>query len=266
MEANTACRRHAVLLLFLLVIVLFAEPSQASAHVKWFCGVIDLRAPPKSLAAVLSPMFLTRGVAFLLLVSLGSAIDAVISRRWPILQRGSSRLDFLEDIVVRLALAGCLLALWLQSCRGALGLAGDGAILTPDLLVGNRIVRLAQISIAAALVLRRTCPLAGLGLAGLYVFGFTRYGVFYMTDYVFFLGFAAYLIPSSPRLRERPAIRGWRVPILVVIIHGVSRLQLSARPRGTGALRSAASVASLYLGILVTQTALFYALQRTTWW
>ena len=146
------------------------------------------------------------------------------------------------------------------------GPAGDGAILTPDLLVGNWIVRLAQISIAAALVLRRTCPLAGLGLAGLYVFGVTRYGVFYMTDYVFFLGFAAYLILSSPRLCERPAIRGWRVPILVVIIHGVSRLQLSARPRGTGALRSAASVASLYLGILVTQTALYYALQRTTWW
>ena len=111
MEANTACRRHAVLVLFLVVIVLFAEPSQASAHVKWFCRVIDLRALPKSLAAVLSPMFLTRGVAFLLLVSLGSAIDAVISRRWPILQRGSSRLDFLEDIVVRLALAGYLLAL-----------------------------------------------------------------------------------------------------------------------------------------------------------
>ena len=56
-------------------------------------------------------MFLTRDVAFLLLVSLGSAIDAVMSRRSPILQRGSSRLDFLEDIVVRLALAGYLLAL-----------------------------------------------------------------------------------------------------------------------------------------------------------
>ena len=139
----------------------------------------------------------------------------------------------------------------LQSCRGALGLAGDGAILTPDLLVGNRIVRLAQISIAAALVLRRTCPLAGLGLAGLYVFGVTRYRVFYMTDYVFFLGFAAYLILSSPRLCERPAIRGWRVPILVVIIHGVSRLQLSARPeapaRGGPRPRSPASTSGYSL-------------------
>ena len=359
----TWVRWRVVLVLLLVATATLAEPSTASAHVKWFCGVIDLRAPPKSLSAVLSPMFLARALGFLLLVTLGTAIDAVLSRRWPRLEHGSPGLEFLEDVVVRLCLGGYMLSLCANLAVVPWGPAGDGAIVTPDLLVDTQVIRVVQLLIAAALVLRRTCPLASIGIAGLYAYGLVRYGLFYMTDYVFFLGFAAYLMLSLPSLRARPSLRSWRVPILagslafslmwtaiekflypgwtdivlalypsvamgfpapfvtltagfveftlafyllvghsllrpgafifmsifilaipsfgildavghlpivaiflVVIIHGVSRLQLIVRPTGTGALRSAASVGGLYVGILVIQTAMYYGLQKTTWW
>ena len=362
MHANQA-RWRILLVLLLVVIALLAAPGRADAHVKWFCGVIDLRAPPKSLAAVLSPMFLTRGLAFLLLVTAGSAVDFCLSRRWPNLQRGSVRLDFVEDAVVRLGLAGYMVGLCADLAVVPWSPAGYGAILTPELFVDNRIISAVQVLIAFSLVLRRTCPLAGFGIIGLYVFGIARYGVFHMTDYVFFLGLAVYLILDWPRLDRRFSLRSWRVPILVgslafslmwtaiekflypgwtdivlalypsvamgfppsfvtltagfveftlafyllvghsllrpgaflfmlifivaipefgildavghlpiiaiflvVIIHGVSRLQPLVRPRGIRVVRSAASVAGLYLGILVTETAMYYGLQRTTWW
>ena len=359
----TRARPQLVLVVLLVAIATLVEPTGAHAHVKWFCGVIDLRAPPKSLATVLSPMFLTRAVAFLALVTLGTAIDAVLSRRWPRLDSGSSRLDFLEEIVVRLGLGAYMLSLCANLAVVPWGPATDGAIITPDLLVGTQVIRVVQFLIAACLVLRRTCPLAGFGIAGLYAFGLVRYGLFYMTDYVFFLGLAAYLILSLPNLRQRPSWHGWRVPILVaslafslmwtaiekflypgwtnivlalypsvamgfpapfvtltagfveftlafyllvghsllrpgafifmsifilaipsfgildavghlpivaiflvVIIHGVSRLQRLIRPQGTRAWRAAASVAGLYVGILIVQTAMYYGLQTTTWW
>ena len=356
-------RRQIILVLLLAFIASVLVPGQAEAHVKWFCGVIDLRAPPKSLATLLSPMFLTRALGFLLLVTTGSAIDSVISRRWPGMDYGSSRLEFLEDIVVRLFLGAFMLGLCADLAVVPWSPAGDGAILTPELFVSDRLISLVQILIALTLVLRRTCFLAGLGVAALFVFGIIHYGLFHMTDYVFFLGLASYLIMDFPGFRGQPALRSWRVPILVgslafslmwtavekflypgwtdivlaihpsiamgfpapfvtltagfveftlafyllvghsllrlgafifmsifiiaipefgvldgvghlpiiaiflvVIIHGVSRLQLLARPQGARAFRSVASVAGLYVGCLVVETAMYYGMQQTAWW
>jgi hypothetical protein len=357
-------RRWRVVLVFLLVVMVWlAVPVEADAHVKWFCGIIDLRAPPKALHAVLSPTFFERVSVFLSLVIIGGAVDSLISQRWPILESGSPRFDFLEEIVVRLCLIGYMLGLSAGIAVVPWSPLGDGAILTPDLFDADHLVSLAQVLIALTLVFRRTCFLAGFGVAGLYGFGILRYGMFHMTDYVFFLGLAAYLILGFPRFDRQPSLRRWRVPVLVgslsfslmwtaiekflypgwtdivlalypsigmgfptpfvtltagfveftlafyllvghsllrpgaflfmsifivaipefgvldgvghlpiiaiflvAIIHGVSRLQHVVRPRGTRALRTAATVASLYIGILVTGTAMYYGMQKTTWW
>jgi hypothetical protein len=346
-----------------VVILLLALPGHAGAHVKWFCGVIDLRETPKALSAVLSSLFLSRGLTFLLLVVAGSAVDAAISRRWPRLEQGDARLEAVEHVVIRVSLAAYMVGLSAKLAVVPWGPPGDGAILTPDLFVGNHLISLVQILIALMLVLRRTCPAAGLGLAGLYAFGILRYGLFHMTDYVFFLGIAGYLILVAPHYDRRPAIRNARVPLLagtlafslmwtaiekflypgwteivlaihpsvamgfpapfvtvtagfveftlafyllvghsllrpgallfmmifivaipefgvldgighlpiigiflVVILHGVSRLQSLTRPQAASPLRSATWVGSLYVGILVSEMAMYYALQKTTWW
>ncbi|MGI4764273.1 MAG: hypothetical protein ACRYGP_04290, partial [Janthinobacterium lividum] len=58
---------------------------------------------------------------------------------------------------------------------------------------------------------RRTCPLAALVLMGLVGIGVARYGVFHMTDYVFFVGYAAYLALTP---WTEWAVRRWRLPLL----------------------------------------------------
>jgi hypothetical protein len=194
--------------------VFFASPSLAEAHVKWFCGVIDLRAPPVPLADVLSQAFFERVVPFLLLVSAGSFLDAVISGQWPSVAAYSRRLDFVEDLIIRVGVGGYALSLWSAMAVVPWAKPGDGAILTPDLFDRDLLVRLIQLAVVAMLVFRRTSPLAGVGLVVLYCIGLARYGLFHMVDYVFFLGLAGYLILSFPYADAVRTARPWRASIL----------------------------------------------------
>src|ERR1700757_4331080 len=87
-------RRFSSLCLFLGALVLLTD--RAEAHVKWFCGAVDVTTPPRALAAVLSPTFLGLGAAAAALVAAGSALDALALRRWPSLLRrwrGSERIE-----------------------------------------------------------------------------------------------------------------------------------------------------------------------------
>ena len=193
--------------------LLFA-PNPAEAHVKWFCGVLDLRAPPLPLWTVLSPLFIARAVVFLVLVSAGSFLDAVITRQWPRLAAHSMRSEGVEDLIIRLGVGAYALSLWSALAVVPWAKVGDGAILTPDLFDRDLLVSIIQLAVVAMLTSRRTCPLAGLGLVALYGIGVARYGFFHMVDYVFFLGLAGYLIlnlPYSDRLRRA---RLWRAPLL----------------------------------------------------
>jgi hypothetical protein len=121
------------LILFLMTAALVTVPHLAEAHVKWFCGVIDLRAPPVPLRMVLSPLFIGRAVTFLTLVSAGSFLDAVITRQWPGRVANSLRLEAVEDIIIRVGVGGYALSLWSALAVVPWAKAGDGAILTPDL-------------------------------------------------------------------------------------------------------------------------------------
>ena len=62
-------------------------PHPAEAHVKWFCGAVDVTTPPRALAEVLSPTLLVLGAVAVTLVSAGGALDALTLRRWPSLLR-----------------------------------------------------------------------------------------------------------------------------------------------------------------------------------
>jgi hypothetical protein len=185
----------------------------AAAHVKWFCGAIDGSIPPQGLDEVLTPTLLLIGASFTLLVASGALADGVLSRRWPSRSTRVRRGACVEDAVMRIGMAVYMLLLGVG--RGTISTAaGAASILTPELLHRTPLIGWLQFAIAAALVFRRTCPLAGLGVATLYGIGVVRYGVFHMADYVFFLGIAFHLALGSPFGDARPRLQGWRVPVM----------------------------------------------------
>lgn len=172
-------------------------PAHASAHVKWFCSIVDVTARPASLAQVLSPMFLSCCAGFLLLVFLGLFADGWVARLWPDTLSSGGRLRQVEEWLVRFGVGAYCLCLWNRAAVVPWGHAG--AILTPELLDHDRGIGGLQIAVAVLVLSRRTCWIAALVLLMLIGYGIVRYGAFHMTDYVYFLGLAAYLGLTSMR-------------------------------------------------------------------
>lgn len=188
-------------------------PADASAHVKWFCTIVDVTTPPVALARVLSPFFLSCCGGFVLLVFAGLFADGRIARLRPGLLSSGQRLRKVEELLVRVGVGAYCLCLWNRAAVVPWGHAG--AILTPELLDHDRLVGALQVAVAVLVVWRGTCWLAALVLATLIGLGIARYGVFHMTDYVYFVGVAAYLALTSMTPGMRLGwLRRWRLPLL----------------------------------------------------
>ena len=180
-------------------------PVPASAHVKWFCSTADVSLPPIALTRVLTPIFVSVCCAFVLMVFAGLMLDDAVAHRWPRLA-SSGRLHVeTEEKLLRLATGAFFLLLW---DKGAVVLWERGnAVLTPELMASVGWMGGLQFAIALSVAWRRTCILGAVGIGILYSFGIDRFGIFHMTDYVFFPGIAAYLAltsigtPGSLRLR-----------------------------------------------------------------
>ncbi len=219
----SAPRRRRQRALCLAVLLL---PGHAAAHVKWFCGPVDLGLPPRSPAAVLQPFFLLCLVGFLALVLSGAVLDAGLSRlvlppaaralwRRLVEPAGPARRQRVEALLIRLGVAGYCLSLWDRMAVVPWG-QGARAILTPELLIplhrfGLGPVALLQAATGLMTLSRRTCPLAGAGLVALIAVGITEAGLFHMVDYTYFVGIAWYLLSLRA---TRPAIVATRMPVL----------------------------------------------------
>ena len=200
-------------------------PGQAAAHVKWFCGPVDLGLPPRGLAGVLQPFFLLCLAGFLALVLSGAALDAGLSRlvlpplarrlwRRAVEPSGQARRRRVETLLIRLGVAGYCLSLWDQMAIVPWG-QGQRAILTPELLIRRPselgAVALLQAATGLMALSRHTCLLAGVGLAVLFAIGVAKAGIFHMVDYTYFVGIAWYLLTLPA---TRPALIASRMPVL----------------------------------------------------
>jgi hypothetical protein len=74
---------------------------------------------------------------------------------------------------------------------------GSPIILTAELKTNATWVPVLQLAIAATVLARRSAILAALGIVVLFAYSVSRYGVFHMLDYPFFLGLAAFLSIDS---------------------------------------------------------------------
>ena len=200
---------------------LLTMASAAQAHVKWFCGVIDPTLPPAALRDVLSPVFLLAAPLFAVLVAAGALLDAILARSALGSAVKFTGRDMIGEVILRVGMSAYAVCLWANLAVVMWADSSVGSILTPDLLGRGRVVAGVQLSFAILVLIPRASVLAGAALGVLYFTGVAEYGAFYMIDYLFFLGAAAYLVMSDPWLKRHSRAGTWRLAVLTVSI-GVS--------------------------------------------
>ncbi len=189
--------------------VVGAIPVQAAAHVKWFCSIADVRQPPIALRHVLTPLFGLVCFGFILLVFAGFLLDDAVAHHWPRLASSGQLHADTEEKLIRLAVGAFFLLLW---DKGAVVLWERGdAILTPELMASAGWIGALQLAVAMSVAWRRTCILGAAGICILYGYGIAQFGIFHMTDYVFFPGIAGYLALTPSRV---PSLTRLRVPLI----------------------------------------------------
>ncbi len=189
-------------------------PGVAEAHVKWFCGPIDPSLPPAPLAQVVSSLFLTCLIGFAASVAAGGACDAFLGRLVPASVPASRRTGIIVDVLVRVAVAAYAICLWRDLAVVLWADNATGSVLTPEMVNSARWIGALQLAIAVTVLVSRLSLLSAAGLLALYAIGVARFGLFYMIDYLFFVGLAVFVGLGQPLVRQRLDAASWRVPIL----------------------------------------------------
>lgn len=171
--------------------------ATAQAHMKWF-GHFDLTADPIPLSDILNTPFL------ILLALATSAIFmlGIIDQAWSthtqcaqvFLKRFLHPGQDYATLLIRISTGIFFFGLWLQ---------GE-MILTPEIARSHEVfIDAVQLTIAAATLCSRLCYVTGIGILFLYGYGMYLHGTFHLLDYLFFVGFALYLIWISIPLYDR---------------------------------------------------------------
>lgn len=194
-------RRCLVLLGLLAAVGLFLLGSEtAVAHVKWFSD-FSFSDRPRTFSEVISPLFV--GLTILSAVVIGGLV--LVEQRLKEVSWYNRLNNWLEShrdqsmLVMRIGLGVTLLLSWQAD-----------TMLSPDLPTGP-VIGWIQFFLALLLLFPATTPIAGLGVLGLYGVGIYEYGLFYMLDYLIFVGVGYYLIVIR---FENPRISGTGIPAL----------------------------------------------------
>jgi hypothetical protein len=192
-----------------LIIASAFAAGPTHAHVKWFAPYI-VGAPPQTVGTTLSNPWFWIGTGLVLVFFLTArtiektgfgnriltAMDHVTDPLW-------SRLD---DFV-RVVIGAFFVAIF----------ATGGIYLTPDLKTPAEWVSWCQLAIAGLIFSRRTQPLAGLGIVGLWLLALRDYDLFHLLDYLALgIGVAGYLV------LEASASKDWRKHRFEVLRWGVA--------------------------------------------
>ncbi|HEX6829428.1 MAG TPA: hypothetical protein VF104_10675 [Burkholderiales bacterium] len=167
----------------------------AHAHVKWFSMMANCTSTPITTFDLIStPLFVGLAVAAFAAMYAVAAIDGRISRGDNPAVRAAAWVDHeAANLIAPLLRVG--VAIYFATI--AVYFYGSPIILTVELKTDATWVPVLQLAIAAAVLVRRSAILAALGIVVLFAFSVSRYGVFHMLDYPFFLGVAAFLSIDS---------------------------------------------------------------------
>jgi len=167
----------------------------ATAHVKWFSMMADCASTPITTFNIISsPLFAAFAVAAFAAMCAVAAIDMRISHGENLAARTAARVDReAAELIAPFLRIG--VAIYFVCV--VVYFDGSPIILTVDLKTNATWVPVLQLAIAATVLHRRTAIFAALGLVVLFAYAVSRYGMFHMLDYPFFLGLAAFLIIDS---------------------------------------------------------------------
>jgi hypothetical protein len=205
--------KFAVALIGATALAVMAGASAAQAHVKWFAPYI-VGAPPQPISTMLTNVWFWSGIGLVLVFFLATRAVEKSSAGTAILDGMDRITDPLWrrlDDFVRVVIAAFFVAIF----------AVGGVYLTPDLKTPAEWVSWTQLAIAGLIFFRKTQPLAGAGIVGLWLLALRDYDIFHLLDYLA-LGFsvAAYLVmeaSSNPEWRKhRFEVLRWGVAIALM--------------------------------------------------
>lgn len=199
-------RRNNYWLIPLTAVILFATyTTTAEAHVKWFAD-FSFGDPPRSLSEILNPTVI--GLAILSALVIGGLV--LVDRQLSQLTWYQQINDWLESysdqavLIMRVGTGAVMLMVWQAD-----------ALLAPELVQFAPWVGWAQFIVALLLLFRKTTPLAGAGVIGLYFWAMGQYGLFHMLDYAHYLGVGFFLLVCNAS-NER--LRGLGLPALYLMV------------------------------------------------
>ena len=174
-----------------LLIAAIVVSLPAHAHVKWFSMMANCATTPiTTLDIVSSPLFVGLAVAAFAAMFAVAAIDGRISRGDNLAVRSAAWVDHeAANLIAPLLRIG--VAIYFVSI--VVYFYESPIILTAELKTNATWVPVLQLAIAATVLARRSAALAAVGIVVLFAYSVSRYGVFHMLDYPFFLGVAAFL-------------------------------------------------------------------------
>jgi hypothetical protein len=207
MNLNVYIRTRILPALVMILCCLVVDP--AYAHVKWFAPYI-VGESPRAIAETLSDKWFWTGIVLVLVVFL-------LTRAVETSKLGDQILNVMDRITdplwnklddfVRVAIGVFFVAIF------AIG----GIYLTPDLKTPAEWVSWCQLLIAGCIFSRRTQPIAGLGIVGLWLVALRDYDLFHMFDYLALgVSVATYLV------LEASANATWRKHRFEVLRWGVA--------------------------------------------
>lgn len=164
----------------------FGMALTASAHVKWFSDFSFLDQP-RTYADILTPTM----IGFALFSMIGISLSVFIDRRleqWSPYEALRNWLESRRDtstLVLRIGMGMTFLLSW-----------QDSSLLAPYLPIGEGLGWL-QFVLALLLLTPQTTPLAGVGTILLWLVGVFNFGIFYMLDYLAFVGIGTWLLLSQ---------------------------------------------------------------------
>lgn len=166
-------------------------PQSSWAHAKWFADH-DVTAVPSSLNDLLNVSF----IGFGLLSVLGVFVAVYFESKFVSLNHHVTRARTAISKHLNPDWPLTLLRVSLLIFFTSIWTIGD-VILTPELKHNSAYVLALQTLVIIALVSKRTAYIASVGIMLLWSYGVWMYGAFHLTDYLIFLGIAAFLFMQS---------------------------------------------------------------------
>ncbi|MGB7339100.1 MAG: DoxX family membrane protein [Phototrophicaceae bacterium] len=188
------------MIVIMLLALVGVMPSLVSAHVKWFADFSFLDAP-LGFQEALTPLFIGFVIASAIAMTATVFIDTKLEeltlykqvREWLNSHRQQGTL------ILRIAMGATFLLSW------------QADTLLAPYLEAQAWIGWVQFIFVLLLLFPQTTPLAGAGTIALWLIGVQQFGIFYMLDYIAFVGIGTWLLLSQAKTES---IRELGIPAL----------------------------------------------------